>query len=102
MVIDWTVYFEDGTSSMISCEKSAGAHPDSIAAVVAAIREAESTGNTVSRIGRSTIIGGVPIDLDTTTREQVVARAKLTAPHLVSELTPSQYSDVLPQPLASF
>lgn len=71
MIIDYTVYYEDGTSGVISCEKPPGAHPTSIKAILHAIAESEKTGKVVHRIGRTTYFRGVLIDRDMATRKDI-------------------------------
>ena len=55
MKVKLLVCFEDGSSEIVEIEKSAGAHPDSIATIVDGILEAEKFGKQVSKIGRSKI-----------------------------------------------
>lgn len=64
MKLTRTVYFTDGTSGIVEFEKPPGAHPDSVLTAVTGINEAEKTGKTV-------IVGGLPIDTEEATRDQV-------------------------------
>lgn len=70
MIVNYTTYFEDGTSDVTAIEKPAGAHPDSVAAVRAAIKEAERAGKRVARIGRSRVAFGKIIDTGVHSRSE--------------------------------
>ena len=55
MKTSMTVYYTDGSSGVIECENSPGAHPDSMMALLEGLLTAEKTGKTVARIGRSRV-----------------------------------------------
>lgn len=58
MQIEYTVYYVDGSSSIISINKPAGAHPDSPVSLYEGVIQAEKTGKTVEKIGRSQFYRG--------------------------------------------
>ena len=72
MEVTYTVYFSDGSSGIVTCEKPAGAHPDSPKALLAGITNAEITGKFVARIGRSMHVRGVLLDNTLETRDDVL------------------------------
>lgn len=72
MKIKYTVYYKDGSSGIVEIEKPPGAHPDSMMALKVGIKEAEFTGKTVDRIGRTRIAFGKFIDLDFVDRDRVM------------------------------
>lgn len=71
MKIDYTVYFEDGSSKIVNCEKPAGAHPTSIMAMRAGVTEAEKTGKRVKTIARTKTFLGNLVDVDSTPRHEL-------------------------------
>ncbi len=89
MKIDWTVYYEDGSSGVVGCEKPPGAHPESLAAVMPAIHNAERTGKVVRTIGRSVLVRGHLIDRNMVARQDAFEQARLTAPHLLTPSVPN-------------
>ncbi len=58
MQIDYTVYYIDGSSSIVSIDKPAGAHPDSLLSLYDGVVQAEKTGKTVEKIGRGQFFRG--------------------------------------------
>lgn len=83
MEVQYTTYFEDGTSGITKLEKPPGAHPDSLLALIEGLLVAEKTGKKVLRIGRSKVnaLSVAPnplvIDDDLRTREQILEDLKV-------------------------
>lgn len=78
MKVQFTTYFEDGTSGITEFEKPPGYHPSSIGVMAFGVLEAEKTGKTVARIGISKVNpysspgAKLVINEDLLTREEVL------------------------------
>ncbi len=82
MKILLTVYYADGSSGITEFEKPSGHHPDSLGVMAEGILEAEKTGRTVLKIGRSKVNPfskpGTPLVFqdNLSTRDQVLETLK--------------------------